>query len=179
MGLHEIVLPETKPETEWVRGRALQKVSPTYPHGFLQARIAAVLLSWARGKGRVATEWRFRVMPPDSYRRPLVPDVAFLSRERVLSLPAAELDVPTVAPDLAVEVLSPDDRIADVDAKCAVYLAAGTRAVLLVDPYRRYAEARLPETTLHFGAAGTIAIPGFDGLSISLAELFAELDAPL
>ena len=25
MSLHEIVLPETKPETEWVRGRALQK----------------------------------------------------------------------------------------------------------------------------------------------------------
>jgi hypothetical protein len=28
MGIHEIVLPETKPETEWVLGRALQKVSP-------------------------------------------------------------------------------------------------------------------------------------------------------
>jgi hypothetical protein len=28
MELDEIVLPETKPETEWVRGRALQKLSP-------------------------------------------------------------------------------------------------------------------------------------------------------
>jgi hypothetical protein len=37
MSLHEIVLPETKPETEWVRGRALQKVSPTLRHDALPA----------------------------------------------------------------------------------------------------------------------------------------------
>ena len=29
--LREIVLPETKPETEWLRGRAVQKVSPLRP----------------------------------------------------------------------------------------------------------------------------------------------------
>ncbi len=37
MSLHEIVLPETKPETEWVRGRALQKVSPRYRHARCQS----------------------------------------------------------------------------------------------------------------------------------------------
>ena len=41
------------------------------------------------------------------------------------------------SPDLAVEVLSPSDRAADVHAKVADYLAAGTRLVWLVDPENR------------------------------------------
>jgi hypothetical protein len=32
---HEIVLPETQPETEWLCGRAVQKVSPRRKHGEL------------------------------------------------------------------------------------------------------------------------------------------------
>ncbi|HTD34869.1 MAG TPA: hypothetical protein VK665_14465 [Candidatus Elarobacter sp.] len=60
MSIHEIVLPETKPETEWVRGRALQKVSPTYDHGTLQGLLWSAVWNWARAgaHGRVATEWR-------------------------------------------------------------------------------------------------------------------------
>src|SRR5665213_3316687 len=66
MSLHEIVLPETKPETEWVRGRALQKVSPKFRHGSLQGQLYMALWTWADegGHGRVATEWRFRIAPP-------------------------------------------------------------------------------------------------------------------
>jgi len=56
MALPEIVLPETKPETEWVSGRALQKVSPTRTHGRLQLLLGAALDAWAAGRGDVATE---------------------------------------------------------------------------------------------------------------------------
>ncbi len=58
MSIHEIVLPETKPETEWVRGRARQKVSRTYSHGALQGRLFTALSAWADdgARGRVATE---------------------------------------------------------------------------------------------------------------------------
>ena len=84
MSIHEIVLPETKPETEWVRGRALQKVSPTYDHAALQAELVIALRTWAGAgeHGRVGTEWRFRIAPPAAVVRPLVPDVAFLSYDR-------------------------------------------------------------------------------------------------
>ena len=92
MSLHEIVLPETKPETEWVRGRALQKVSPTYDHGKLQTLLGIALTAWADegGHGRVASEWRFRVTPPGKPTRPLVLDIAFVSFER-LAADAPEL----------------------------------------------------------------------------------------
>ncbi len=36
MSIHEIVLPETKPETEWILGRAVRKVSPFRTHALLQ-----------------------------------------------------------------------------------------------------------------------------------------------
>jgi Uma2 family endonuclease len=37
-------------------------------------------------------------------------------------------------PDLAVEVLSPGDRRAEIRAKADEYLAAGTRLVIIIDP---------------------------------------------
>jgi len=136
MSVHEIVLPETKPETEWVRGRALQKASPTYDHSALQSELVIALRKWAEtgARGRVGAEWRFRVAPPRAVVRPLVPDVAFLSYDVLPPAARAEAQVPLGAPTVAFEVLSPDDRRRDVEDKVATYLAAGTAAVVIVDP---------------------------------------------
>ncbi|HMF27287.1 MAG TPA: Uma2 family endonuclease, partial [Candidatus Cybelea sp.] len=93
MAQHEILLPETKPETEWVRGRALQKVSPQRDHARLQLALGIALDRWAAGAGEVGTEWRFRVAPPGEVRRPLVPDVAYVSKERIRPLREQDLQV--------------------------------------------------------------------------------------
>lgn len=135
----EIVLPETKPALEWVNGRALQKVSPQRTHARAQTRFAAALDAWAlsTGLGEVGTEWRFQIEPPGEVRRPLVPDVAFLSYERMPYEVQQETEVPRIAPDVAIEILSPDDRASDIAEKVRVYLAAGTLAVVVVDPRGR------------------------------------------
>ena len=61
------------------------------------------------------------------------PDVSFIRRGR---LPGEEL--PTghilIAPDLAVEVVSPKDRFYDVQTKISEYLAAGVTVVWIVNP---------------------------------------------
>ncbi len=137
MEVAEIVLPETKPETEWVRGRALQKMSPTRSHGRLQAAFVFALERWADGRGEVGIEWRFRIAPDGEVRRPLVPDVSFTYRDRLRELSDEELEVPPFAPDVAIEVLSPGDRPKDVASKVDVYLRGGGRLVLVVDPKRR------------------------------------------
>lgn len=62
-----------------------------------------------------------------------VPDVAFVRAERMPE-GAARWHFPRLAPDLAVEVLSPTDRDRDVRAKVAMYLEAGVPLVWLVDP---------------------------------------------
>jgi len=68
---------------------------------------------------------------PDTVR---APDVAFVSRGRLGLIGAtgyAEL-----APDLVVEIVSPSDAPAELLAKVAEWLAAGTALVWVVDPAR-------------------------------------------
>src|SRR6202040_3305648 len=120
--MREIILPEAKPALEWVNGRVLQKVSPQRKHAVAQGRFYGALDAWARerGSGEVGTEWEFRIAPPGEVRRPLVPDVAYLSYDRVPYEDEEAADIPRVAPDVAVEVLSPRDHRRDVDEKIRV-----------------------------------------------------------
>ena len=63
----------------------------------------------------------------------LAPDVAFVRTER-MPQGEARWHFPRLAPDLAVEVLSPSDRAADMQAKVAMYQEAGVPLVWVVDP---------------------------------------------
>src|SRR5690349_9405205 len=174
--MREIELPEAKPALEWVNGRVLQKVSPQRKHALAQGAFFSALHGWAveNGSGRVGTEWDFRIQPPGEGRRPLVPDVAYLSYERVPYEATAEADVPRVAPDVVVEIISPGDRWHDIDEKVRVYLAAGTRVVFLVDTDEQTVTAceSNGRSTLHSPTALLhAALPGF---VMPLRTLFEE-----
>lgn len=173
MGIHEIVLPETKPETEWVRGRPLRKISPKRMHSRLQFTLLARLDRWAAGRGEVAVEWRFRIAPPSELRRPLVPDIAYVSNQRLRALSDAEVEAPPIAPDVAVEILSPHDRRADVDHKIGVYLRARSSLVIVVDPQRRALELHDRDRTILLDEAEAIEHPALPDFSYPLRELFA------
>jgi Uma2 family endonuclease len=175
MPLHEIVLPETKPETEWVRGRPLQKVSPQRTHSLLQGALTIALTQWATGRGETGPEWRFRVAPPGEVRRPLVPDVAYVSHDRLRPLTENELEVPPIAPDVAVEILSPDDRRPDVDDKIAVYLRSGCSLVIIVDPSRRAVELHDRVEMRHLDETSAIEHQALPEFSYPVRELFAVL----
>ena len=86
METSEIVLPITEPETEWVRGRPLQKVCPKRDHSRVQGQFLVALSGWGRGRGEVGPEWSFRIAVTGEPRRPLVPDIAFVSYERLSGL---------------------------------------------------------------------------------------------
>lgn len=178
MALPEIVLPETRPETEWVRGRSLQKVSPTRNHSLLQLAIGSALSSWAGARAEVGTEWRFRIAPPGEPARPLVPDVALVYVERMRGLSGRDLQVPQLAPDVVVEILSPADRRVDVDDKIATYLAAGSSLVIVIDPEFRRVELHDPETFIELAERATLNHPVLGGFALPLRDLFAKLDAP-
>ncbi|HEX3467537.1 MAG TPA: Uma2 family endonuclease [Candidatus Elarobacter sp.] len=179
MSIHEIVLPDTEPETEWILGRAVRKVSPRRTHALLQGKLWALLARWAEGRGEVGTEWRFRIAPAGQIRRPLVPDVSYVSYERLRDLEGDALELPPFAPDVAVEVLSPGWRAAYLEHKVAVYLAGGSLLVIVVDPAQR--EARL------YDANGMCAVreneviehSALPGFALPLTELFAVLQRPM
>jgi Uma2 family endonuclease len=168
MSTPEIVLAETKPETEWVRGRALQKVSPQRDHARLQSKLGSALDAWAGARGgEVGTEWRFRLQPKGEIRRPLVPDIAFVAAETLRGVSREDLQIPSFAPTVAVEILSPDDRRLDLESKIDVYLRAGTALVIVVDPNAQCIE-------LH-DAAGTAMVYRGEALRHAALPAF-ELD---
>lgn len=172
---HEIVLPSTEPEMEWVRGRALQKVSPKTTHSFLQGALMIELTRWAKGRGSVGPEWRFRVAPPGEMRRPLVPDIAYVAEERLGALSGEDFESPPLAPDVAVEILSPDDRRIDVDDKIETYLRAGSSLVIVVDPQARVVELHDPRSVKHLDEAAAIEHAAMPGFRYGVGELFDVL----
>jgi len=178
MSIHEIVLPETKPETEWILGRAVQKVSPRRTHAKLQTALGAELLRWAEGRGEVGTEWRFRIAPPGQIRRPLVPDVSYVSNERLRGLDDTDLELPPFAPDVAIEILSPGDRSRYVEHKIGVYLAGGSSLVVVVDPSDRSMTLHDARGVRTLRDGDTLTHPALPGFSLRLPELFAAADRP-
>ena len=172
--MREIVLPEAKPAFEWVNGRALQKVSPKRRHSLAQTVFAAALLAWAGAQraGMAGTEWRFRIMPEGEVRRPLVPDVAFLSYRRMPYKEQERTEEPGIAPDAVVEIRSPSDRWADIAEKIRVYLKAGTNVIFFVDPKRQTVTVYDPSGERTLGPNDTVRHATLPGFELPVRELF-------
>ncbi len=173
--MRTIVLPEAKPAFEWVNGRALQKVSPKRRHSLAQTIFAAALFRWAkaRGAGMVGTEWRFHVKPRGEGRRPLVPDVAFLSYRRMPYERQERTEEPDIAPDVVVEVRSPGDLKADIAEKIRVYLKARTNVIFFVDPKKQTVTVHEQQGQRVLGADDIISHPTLPGFRLAVRQLFS------
>ncbi len=176
MHTEEIVLPDTEPETEWILGRPVQKVSPFRDHSRLQAALTVALWPWAAGHGEVATEWRFRIAPPGEVRRPLVPDIGYVTNERLAGLSNIDYQAPPFAPDVAIEILSPSRVPAQVAHKIEVYLSAGSKLVVIVDARDRTVRLHDPHGVRVLRGDDVIAHDALPGFALPLPTLFAALD---
>lgn len=115
-----------------VRGRIAMNVgTPLDQH----ARANGLGVVFAAGTG-------FKISGnPDTGR---APGTAFVRRERVGAVGDTEGYWPG-APDLAVEVISQNDRFVEVEEKVADWLAAGTRMVIVVNPHGKIVTVRHSE----------------------------------
>ena len=162
-------------QVELVRGQLVVREPPGTWHGAVAASLAYLLGDFVRrhGLGLVfAQDTGFKIgSDPDTVR---APDVAFVTRDRTGLIQArgyAEL-----APDLLAEILSSDDRPADVLAKVADWLAAGTRVVWVIDPERSEARVYRRDGSLSIlreqdSLDGEDVLPGF---SCSLRAVLAR-----
>lgn len=163
-------LPEKR--VELVRGRLIAREPAGFQHGIVAARLAARLSTYVdeRGLGAVvAAETGFKLFSkPDTVR---APDAAFISRGRMPD--AGTRGFPSLAPDLVLEVLSPDDRAGEVLSKVGDWLNAGAQLVWVIDPIRRQArvyraDGSQAQIADHEALNGENVLPGF---TCALAEV--------
>lgn len=77
-------------------------------------------------------------------RNRLIPEVGYISKERLPEIPQRETPVP---PDLAVEVKSPYEKPRELHKKALKYLALGTPMVWIVYPEDRTVDVYRPPQT--------------------------------
>jgi Uma2 family endonuclease len=132
-------LPDETPHLEFEDGVVTQKVAAKPTHGSIQPLLTMLFnqVAGPRHLGIAYTETRFTT-PTWSP----VPDVAYYRRERIRprgKRPPADFFEP---PDIAVEIVSPDQSVTDQIKKCLRYISLGSQVALLIDPD--------PETVLVF-----------------------------
>jgi Uma2 family endonuclease len=170
-------LDNKKPYVEVLDGEKLSDVSPYEVHGRLAARIAPQFDEWAGDRGGVGVEVRFYFLHADGTWSSLLPDVEYTSFARVPNSMADTSQRPRVAPDIAVEILSPSDRPGRTQHQVETYLEFGARLVVVLHPVKRRvwlhrADGRVEERD----ARGAWALAPFDGLILDWEKIYRNID---
>lgn len=127
---------------------------------------------WAFGDG---VGYRCYADDPERLRKP---DASFVGADRLPSPPEGYI---TIAPDLAVEVVSPNDIYYEVEAKVDEYLSVGVRLVWVVNPVNQSVRVFQPGRIVNeFGPDGELTggdvMPGFTCLVGSLFPVKLQTD---
>jgi Uma2 family endonuclease len=169
-----LVHPSPEGKAELVRGELRVTPPPGSPHGVAAFNLALLLANYVKqvALGRVFGDgfgYELLQLP----RTVRVPDSSFVRAER---LPPEGLrpGLLELAPDLAIEVLSPSETASDLQEKLDDYRVAGTPLVWVVDPARRTVmviPCDAPVRWLHEGETleGGEVIPGF---TCPVSEIF-------
>jgi len=146
------------------------------PMGYYESRLAVVLCYFLEAflekhdLGVVAGESGMLRLGRALIR---IPDVSFVSWERLPNRRIPREPIPSLAPDLAVEVLSQSNTQSEMARKAKEYFAAGVRLVWIVNPENRTLTVHTPGEAVVRGEndlidGGTV-LPGF---SFRLRDLF-------
>jgi Uma2 family endonuclease len=170
-GTAEVILDPER-SYEIVNGVPEEKEMPGARHGGISNRLGRRLGQFVEehGLGEVYNETSFQIGPNER-----IPDLAFISSVRLPAEGEPETKWP-LPPDLAVEVISPNDFYEKVHAKALEYLAAGVKHVWLVSPENQ-------TITVYRSAADIMAFPPegelvcedlLPGFRCSLRDIFKQ-----
>lgn len=117
-------------DCEYLDGEVVERNMGELPHALLQGELLLLLKQLGNQAGlQVIPEIRIQVSPT-RYR---MADLAVWRAGPIGSR------IPTVSPFLAVEILSPEDRMVRMQPKIQEYLAIGVEHIWLIDPFERKA----------------------------------------
>ncbi len=158
---------------ELVRGEVRKTMPPGKEHGAIALAVGTLLRLWARQGpgGQVGVELGFILAHnPETIRGP---DVFYVSTDRIPSDDKTNAFW-TVAPDLAVEVISPSETADEIREKVRDFLGAGTPLVWVVYPRTREVVVHTGDGLARtYGEDGVIEYPDvLPGFSCKVSELF-------
>jgi Uma2 family endonuclease len=155
---------------EIVAGHPEEKEMPGARHGAISTRLIIRLGGFVESHnlGVVFTETNFKIGENER-----IPDIAFVTADCIPQegIPESVWQSP---PDLAIEVISPNDLQEKVSDKVLEYLAAGVRQVWLVSPKHRSISIFRSQTDVQIFSVdmNLVSEDLFPGFSCSLNELF-------
>lgn len=165
ISVREYLATSYRPDCEYLDGRIEERNVGEYDHGLLQAILGYLFMSHREDWGvQVVTDVRTQV----SSSRFRVPNLS------VLRADAPKEQILTHPPLIAIEILSPEDRLSRFQDRIEDYLAFGVENIWIIDSERREAYTAtacgiLPVRT------NELIVPETP-IRVVLSDLFAELD---
>lgn len=125
-------LPETKPASEFIDGKIIQKPIPQGEHSSIQVDLCEAI-------NRVAKTQKIAKAFPELRcnfgRRSIIPDITVFRWNRIPFLPSGRIaNRFDIHPDWAIEILSPDQSLTQVLGKLLHCSQQGTELGWLLDP---------------------------------------------
>jgi Uma2 family endonuclease len=170
-----LALPEVEPALEYADGVVTQKVAPQGQHVTLQDDFTQRVNAHARPRKLARAYPELRATYAGLSR---VPDVAVYLWHRIPRLPNGRVaNRFTEPPDIAVEIVSPDQTATDLVSKCIWYVKNGVRIALIADPTRdivlRFRPDALPDVLTGDDRIDLDEVlPGFE---LTVDQLFGSL----
>lgn len=165
---------------ELVDGVLVRMPSPGFEHGWIIGDLLTELGYFVKSRRlgiALGAETGFLLSQPGQPDTVLAPDLAFIRAERVPSRHSPSIKkYQRLAPDLAVEVVSPDQYKPEMAAKAKIYLNAGVRLLWIIWPGNRTVDVWRPGSdqpiatlTISDALDGLDVVPDF---TYPLADLF-------
>ncbi len=138
-----LALPDGETAFELIDGEAIPKASPQRFHSRTCLALIRILENWALSRGETGVEWAV-VLSREGNPWVPVPDLLYISNERLSNMGDEDVPCP-VPPELAIEVISPDQSFGGMAEKATDYLSAGVSRVWIVDPRAKTITVFMPE----------------------------------
>ena len=171
-----LALPETKPASEYIDGKIIQKPMPKGKHSTIQTELSAAVNVALKPQ---KTARAFPELRCTFGRRSTVPDVTVFTWNRIPRVENGEIaDMFTAAPDWTIEILSPAQSQTRVTKNILHCLDYGTQLGWLIDPQEQsvfvYFQGRQP--AFFEVETDVLPVPDFaKAFELTLGKLFGWL----
>lgn len=158
-------LPETKPASEFINGKIIQKDMPQGEHSLLQVEVCEAINRVAKSQ-KIA--YAFPELRCTFGGNSIIPDISVFRWERIPILPSGKIaNRFEIHPDWAIEILSPDQNQTKILSKLLHCSRNDTELGWLIDSETESILALFPDQRIEI-FTGSTQLPILEGIQLEL-----------